>query len=161
MNYSEEIKEKSTTDMEVRTPGELAPLVVTAGPPIPGPDRVNVARSLSTERRIESRVTGVGKGVFAIECRVLTKRLLSFSGKVDVRPGCVRGDRVLGHVEASMTTPEPEEQLSEMIADYLTIPYRKLWTKLKPMSIVSHWTSDWLDAPMWALESIYFQCKHS
>ena len=122
VNYSEEIRDKSTTDLEVKAPAELAPLAAAAGLPMPGPDSVNAAASLSTERQMEAKLTGVGKRIFAIEYRPLTKRLLSISGKVDVRPGGIRGDRMFGHVEASMTTPEPEEQQSETIADYDPLP---------------------------------------
>ena len=122
VSYSEEIRDKTTTDLEVKAPAELAPLAAAAGVPIPGLENVNVAGSLSSERRVEAKLTGIGKRIFAIEYRVLTKRLLSFSGKVDVRPGGVRGDRMFGHVEASMTTPEPEEQQSETIADPDPLP---------------------------------------
>ena len=83
---------------------------------------VNVAGSLSTDQRMEAKLTGIGKRIFAIDYRVLTKRLLSISGKVEVRPGGVRGDRMFRHVEASMATPEPEEQQSETIADYDPLP---------------------------------------
>ena len=116
VNYSEKTGDKSTAGLEVRAPAELAPMAAAAGLPIPGPDSVNAAGSFSTERRREAKLTGVGKRVFAIEYRVLRKRLLSISGRVDVRPGGVRGDRLFGHVEASMTTPEPEEQQWETIA---------------------------------------------
>ena len=81
-----------------------------------------MAGSLSTDRRMEAKLTGIGKRIFAIEYSVLTKWLLSISGKVDVRPGGIRGDRMFGHVEASMMTPEPDEQQSETIADYDPLP---------------------------------------
>ena len=122
VNYSEKTRDKSTTDLGVKAPAELAPLVAAAGLPIPSPDSVSAAGSFSTDRRTEAKLTGVGKRIFAIEYRVLTKRLLSFSGKVDVRPGGARGDRMFGHVESSMTTPEPEEQQSETMADYDPLP---------------------------------------
>lgn len=119
VNYSEEIKDSSSTDLGVIAPRELAPLVVAAGLPVPGPDSVRATGSLSTNRRIEAKLTRVGKRIFAIEYKFLTKRLLSFSAEVDVRAGGVWGDRMFGHVEASMTTPEPEERQSETIADYV------------------------------------------
>ena len=108
--------------MGVEAPAELAPSAATAGLPVPGHDSVKAEGSLSTDRRMEAKYTGAGKRIFAIECRVLTKRLLSLSGKVDLRRGGVRGDRMFGHVEASMTTPEPEEQHSETIADHDPLP---------------------------------------
>ncbi|KAL8823901.1 MAG: hypothetical protein Q9191_005459 [Dirinaria sp. TL-2023a] len=122
VRYAEEDRDKRTTELEVKAPAELAPLAAASGLPIPGPDSVNAAASLSTERRVEAKLTGVGKRIFAIEYRPLTKRFFSFSGKVDLRPGGVRGDRMFGHVEASMTTPEPEEQQSDIIADYDPLP---------------------------------------
>lgn len=122
VNYSEEIGDKSTTEVAVEAPAELAPLAAAAALPVPGPDSLNVSGSLSTERRMEAKLTGVGKRIFAIEYRVLVKRLLSISGRVDLRPGGVRGDRMFGHVETSMTTPEPEEQHSEIIADDDPLP---------------------------------------
>lgn len=122
VNYSEETRDRRTTEVGVEAPAELAPLAATAGLPVPGPDSVKAEGSLSTDRRMEAKYTGVGKRIFAIEYRVLTKRLLSVSGKVDVRPGGVRGDRMFGHVEASMTTPEPEEQHSETTAEHDSLP---------------------------------------
>ena len=122
LSYWAETRDKTTTDLEVKAPAELAPLAAAAGLPIPGLESVNVAGSLSKDRRMEAKLTGIGKRIFAIEYIVLTKRLLSSSGKVDVRPGGVKGDRVFGHVEASMTTPEPEEQQSEAIADPDPLP---------------------------------------
>ena len=122
VNYSEETRDRRTVEVRLEAPAELAPVAATAGLPVPGPDSVKAEGSLSTDRRMEAKYTGVGRRIFAIEYRVLTKRLLSVSGKVDVRPGGVRGDRMFGHVEASMTTLEPEEQHSETIADYDPLP---------------------------------------
>ncbi|MDI1492911.1 MAG: hypothetical protein OHK93_004694 [Ramalina farinacea] len=138
VNYSEETKVKRTTAVGVEAPAELVPLAAAAGQTIPGPDSVNVAASLSTDRRLKAKHTAVGKRIFAIEYRVLTRKLLSISGKVDVRPQGVRGDGMFGHVEASMTTPEPEEQHSERIAEDEPLPVVVLEPKL--MSIVSPWT---------------------
>ena len=115
VRYAEEEHQGRQNEMEVKPPSEIASLSIGSPIPIPNPGEVGISGSRDFKRAV--KLTATGSRIFAVEYRVLTKRLLSTSGKIDVRPGGIRGDRAFGHEEDKMGSPTGEEQQVEIFPD--------------------------------------------
>ena len=120
VHYAEQTQEESTNMIEAKPPTRL--ISAAAGSPVSMPDIAegSVSKTMKQQRGIT--LTAAGKRIFAVEYRVLTKRLLSMSGQVDMRPGGIRGDRSFGYKEDVTGAPTAEEQQSEVISDPDPLP---------------------------------------
>ncbi|KAL8787689.1 MAG: hypothetical protein Q9195_007645 [Heterodermia aff. obscurata] len=114
INYAEFKDEMLEKAIEGKPPSGLVSLAV--GSPVPMPDVAGASISKSLKEQRQTRLTAIGKRIFAIEYRVLTKRLLSMSGQLDMRPGGIRGDRSFGKAEDTMNEVV-EEQQTEVFPD--------------------------------------------
>lgn len=115
IGYAENSSTKNSHEFGLKPPVELASLA--AGLPMPVPDLVDLSLANSAEHRRETMLTAVGTRIFAIEYRVLTKRLLSMSGKIDVRPGGIRGERTFSDDGKPDIGRDAENHRSEVVAD--------------------------------------------
>ena len=120
VHYAEETMEGSSNEIGAKPPTRLTSLAV--GSPVSMPDIVEGSVSKTMQQQRGMKLTATGKRIFAVEYRVLTKRLLSMSGQVDMRPGGIRGDRTFGQEEDAMGGPTTEEQQTEVIADPDPLP---------------------------------------
>ncbi|KAL8824801.1 MAG: hypothetical protein Q9191_004812 [Dirinaria sp. TL-2023a] len=120
IGYAEKSRTKKSHELGLNSPGELASLA--AGLPIPVPDVVDFNLANSAEHRRETMLTAVGTRIFAIEYRVLTKRFLSTSGKIDVRPGGIRGERTFSDDTKPDVGLDTENHQSEVVADPDPLP---------------------------------------
>ena len=120
VHYAEERNEASTNEIEAKPPTQL--ISMAAGLPVSMPDIAEGSVSKTMKQQRGMKLTAAGKRIFAVEYRVLTKRLLSMSGQVDMRPGGIRGDRSFGHEEDAMGAPIAEEQQVEVISDPDPLP---------------------------------------
>ncbi|MCJ1226926.1 hypothetical protein MMC12_003581 [Toensbergia leucococca] len=115
VHYAEKANKNTSHDITAKPPSQLAS--IAAASPMPMPDLAQYSMSTSSKRKLGMGLTATGRRIFAVEYRVLIKRLLSTSGQVDMRPGGVRGDRSFGREEEAMGSPDTEEQQSEVISD--------------------------------------------
>ena len=120
VHYAEEKTEENSNEIGVKPPTGLTSLI--AGSPVPMPDIAEASWSKTRKQQRGIKLTATGERIFAVEYRVLTKRLLSMSGQADMRPGGIRGDRTFGHEEDAMGAPTAEEQQTEVIADPDPLP---------------------------------------
>lgn len=120
VHYAEEAHEESTSMIEAKPPTQL--ISAAAGFPVSMPDIAEGSVSKTMEQQRGVTLTAMGKRIFAVEYRVLTKRLLSMSGQVDMRPGGIRGDRSFGREENVLGASVVEEQQTEVIPDPDPLP---------------------------------------
>ena len=120
IGYAEKSSTEKAHEFGLKPPTQLA--TIAAGLPLPVPDVLETDMANSTTHRSEMKLTAVGTRIFAIEYRVLTKRLLSTSGKIDVRPGGIRGERTFSDNEKANAAFDAEAHQSEVIADPDPLP---------------------------------------
>ena len=120
VHYAEEKMEGKSNGTGVKPPTQLTSLAV--GSPMSMPDIAEGSMSKTMQQQRGMKLTATEKRIFAVEYRVLTKRLISMSGQVDMRPGGIRGDRAFGQEEDAMGGPTTEEQQTEVIADPDPLP---------------------------------------
>lgn len=120
IGYAEKSSKENRKESALKPPSQLASFA--AGFPIPMPDVVEFNQANSVAYRRETKLTAVGTRIFAIEYRVLTKRLLSTSGKIDVRPGGIRGERTFSDSEEPNADLDAEYQRSEVVVDPDPLP---------------------------------------
>ena len=119
VHYAEVKGNEREFGIEGKPPSGL--ISTAAGSPLPLPDLIgaSVSKTIAEQRGLE--LTATGRRIIAIEYRVLTKRLLSTSGQVDMRPGGIRGDRSFGQTEEAMNEAFDEQQ-SEVLLDPDPLP---------------------------------------
>ena len=112
-------KKQSSKEVEAIPPAELA--VATMGVPGPTPTIAKIEASTSQDNELDMTLTASGTRIFAIEYRVLRKRILSTSSHIDMRPHGVRGDRAFAHDEDQTGVSAMKQQQSEVIMDEDTL----------------------------------------
>ena len=120
VHYAEATMEERLHEIGAKPPTQLTSLAV--GSPVSMPDIAEGSVSKTMQQQRGMKLTATEKRIFAVEYRVLTKRLLSMSGQVDMRPGGIRGDRAFGQEEDAMGGPTTGEQQTEVIADPDPLP---------------------------------------
>ena len=120
IGYAEKSSTEKINEYGVKPPSQLASLA--AGFPTPLPDVVDLNLANSAAHRCGTKLTAVGTRIFAIEYRVLVKRLLSTSGKIDVRPGGIRGERTFSDSDIPDENLDTEYQQREVVADPDPLP---------------------------------------
>ena len=86
----------------------------------PTPTVAKIEASSSEGNELDMTLTAGGTCIFAIEYRVLQKRILSTSGHVDMRPLGVRWDRTFAHEDATGAS-DMNQQQTEIIMDEDTL----------------------------------------
>lgn len=120
VHYAEKTTGESSNEIGAKPPTRLTS--VAFGSPVSMPDIAEGSVSKTRQQQRRMKLTATEKRIFAVEYRVLTKRLLSMSGQVDMRPGGIRGDRAFGQEEDAMGGPTTEEQQTEVIVDPDPLP---------------------------------------
>lgn len=115
VHYAEKASKNTSDNIMAKPPSQLASIAAAA--PVPVPDIAQGSMSTSSQRKLGIGLTATGRRIFAVEYKVLIKRLLSTSGQIDMRPGGIRGDRSFGREEDAMGSPNTDEQQSEVISD--------------------------------------------
>lgn len=115
VHYAEKATKNTSQKISAKPPSQLASIAAAA--PVPMPSVAQGSMSTSSERKLGMGLTATGRRIFAVEYRVLLKRLLSTSGQIDMRPGGNRGDRNFGREEEAMGSLDTEKQQTEVISD--------------------------------------------